>query len=785
MSLRCTLEQSLFTMGNRLAQARADVERWLAEPAASCRALDLSQLEDRVMLSASPAAQAILSEAPVAAVDDALPSGDPAIAAESQSILLSANTPDVPAVADADGTDQTGDESPPEAQSQSIVVDPRDRVVAHYSIGYSASNPETRMVRPDLIERGWEDFVARQIEPALDAGFQRIMLHNPFGIPVDSETGETQIMQFEQYLAAQQELPALAEGFVEAWQPITERGVEVIAYFGGPHNSPTMRALEGDMDAWWDRAWDALQPALDAGMSIGIDNSAPRLASSPTFLLAEALRERGVRVYIEARPHNVNPLWFDYPVVVRDPTWIATDPGLSGRHPIVYSRFPRNEQLSSEILRLIRPNEEEDAQWSRLKQALMDGNSATTYAQNVILPRRGNMNLDELLEFAGVGSVPTHIHLAASGQVGLTYTIVAAPEHGSLTVATGSGSVVTYTPDPGFSGTDSFQFAARLGDQQSEAGTITLTVHSLLAAEDPGDVPDPDQGTLVTPDLDGGPNVPPDTGPGVIPDGDDDPDQGTLVTPDLDGGPIVPPDSGPGVIPAGDAAEALRFGLHDLPDPDQPVTTDWTKDRSQPTKRSAVDLRPLSSGFLAAGRKELLPFGMNEPLPFGTAEPAYYGLATQGGTAEEAATDVSQTEPVSETIAEPGPPADSPPTRRSGEAGVVADALQVVTDPESLGPRPPEIATPRSEVAPAVDQPSRTAKPKAAEPAQEPTEYPTTDLPDDTVDDEGPTVSVVAAALGTAAALSAAAAAHFGGSLPKSGTIDRAEGRLKREHSDA
>jgi hypothetical protein len=768
-------------MGNRLAEARADVERWLSEPAASCRALDLSQLEDRVMLSASPAAQAILSEAPVAAVDDALPSGDPAIVAESQSILLSANTPDPPAAADAGDTDQTGDESPPEAQSQSIVVDPRDRVVAHYSIGYSASNPETRMVRSDLIERGWEDFVATQIEPALDAGFQRIMLHNPFGIQVDSETGETQIMQFEQYQAAQQELPALAEGFVEAWQPITERGVEVIAYFGAPHNSPAMQALESDMDAWWDRAWEALQPALDAGMSIGIDNSAPRLASSPTFLLAEALRERGVRVYTEARPHNTNPLWFDYPVVLRDITWTSSDPGISGNHPIVYSRFPRNDQLSGEILRLIRPNEEEDAQWSRLKQVLMDGNSATAYAQNVILPRRGNMNLDELLEFAGVGSVPTHIHLAASGQVGVSYTIVAAPEHGSLTVHPGNGSVVTYTPDPGFSGTDSFQFVSRLGEQQSEAGTITLTVHSLLAAGDPGDVPDPDQGTLVTPDLDGGPIVPPDTGPAVIPDGDDGPDQGTLVTPDLDGGPIVPPDSGPAVIPAGDAAEALRFGLHDLPDPDQPVITDWANDRIQPTKRSAVDLRPLSSGFLvAAGQKELLPFGMNKPLPLGTAEPAYYGLATQEGTAEEDATDASQTEPVSETTAEPGPPANSPPTRRSGEAGVVADALQVVTDPEPLDPRPPKTTTPRSEVAPTADQPSKTAKPKAAEPAQEAAEFPATDLPDDTVDDEGPRVSVVAAALGTAAALSAAAAAHFGGSLPKSGTMDRAEGRLKK-----
>jgi hypothetical protein len=160
---------------------------------------------------------------------------------------------------------------------------------------------------------------------------------------------------------------------------------------------------------------------------------------------------------------------------------------------------------------------------------------------------------------------------------------------------------------------------------------------------------------------------------------------------------------------------------------------------------------------------------MNEPLPFGTAEPAYYGLATQGGTAEEAATDASQTEPVSETTVEPGPPADSPPTHRSSEAGVVVDAGQVATDPEPLDPRPPKTTTLRGELVPTADQPSKTAKPKAAEPAQEPAEYPATEVPDDTVDDEGPRVSVVAAALGTAAALSAAAAAHFGGSLPKSG----------------
>ena len=128
MPLHRALERSLFSMGNRLAQARADIEDWLSEPPPSCRPLDLSELEDRVMLSASPAVEASLAEAPSATVDDILPNGDPAMAAESESVLLSAVAPDAATSTDADNTNQpdlAGDESRGLPSCRNSVLGPR------------------------------------------------------------------------------------------------------------------------------------------------------------------------------------------------------------------------------------------------------------------------------------------------------------------------------------------------------------------------------------------------------------------------------------------------------------------------------------------------------------------------------------------------------------------------------------------------------------------------------------------------------------------------------------
>ena len=51
---------------------------------------------------------------------------------------------------------------------------------------------------------------------------------------------------------------------------------------------------------------------------------------------------------------------------------------------------------------------------------------------------------------------------------------VAAPTHGTLDNFDDSGGGFTYTPDPGFTGTDTFTY--RLEDVESNTATVTITV---------------------------------------------------------------------------------------------------------------------------------------------------------------------------------------------------------------------------------------------------------------------------------------------------------------------
>jgi len=57
----------------------------------------------------------------------------------------------------------------------------------------------------------------------------------------------------------------------------------------------------------------------------------------------------------------------------------------------------------------------------------------------------------------------------------LTYTIVAPPTHGALS---GSGPNVTYTPDTGYSGMDSFTFIVNDGTVDSAPATVTIQISS-------------------------------------------------------------------------------------------------------------------------------------------------------------------------------------------------------------------------------------------------------------------------------------------------------------------
>src|SRR5207249_1428430 len=70
---------------------------------------------------------------------------------------------------------------------------------------------------------------------------------------------------------------------------------------------------------------------------------------------------------------------------------------------------------------------------------------------------------------------PVAITLVATDADGdtLTYTVASPPANGSLS---GTASNLTYTPNPGFSGTDSFSFTAKDSQSTSNLATISITV---------------------------------------------------------------------------------------------------------------------------------------------------------------------------------------------------------------------------------------------------------------------------------------------------------------------
>ena len=55
----------------------------------------------------------------------------------------------------------------------------------------------------------------------------------------------------------------------------------------------------------------------------------------------------------------------------------------------------------------------------------------------------------------------------------MTYNVMVAPQHGALQV---NGSVVTYTPAPGYHGTDKYTFSGNDGKTDSNTGTVFITV---------------------------------------------------------------------------------------------------------------------------------------------------------------------------------------------------------------------------------------------------------------------------------------------------------------------
>lgn len=201
--------------------------------------------------------------------------------------------------------------------------DASQRLVHWEQIGGSTVNDAVRNVGWSMHQVGWQGYVDGRFAQLQQMGVKRIFLHNPFGI-LNSEP----YFQFDQYIHAQEAgLTWLTEGFVEAWRPITQQGVEVIAYIGTMFSDPDFVGLSDDQ--FIDRVVRSLRPLIDAGMSVGLDSIVGETQTSRPFMVAQALRNSGIRVYAENRPPRDFTWWHDFGGVYYNEGFLLDTPELN------------------------------------------------------------------------------------------------------------------------------------------------------------------------------------------------------------------------------------------------------------------------------------------------------------------------------------------------------------------------------------------------------------------------------------------------------------------------
>jgi len=270
---------------------------------------------------------------------------------------------------DGGDNDSGGNVSAPSpSQGSDLHIDEvRDRVLAWYPVGIT-NEPSNRNVRDALVNEGWNDsgFIPNVLDAlkANDRGFHRVLLHTP--------CGRVKPVQFDAFLEASdmQQLHRVTEGFVDAWRrnvtdPALGRNIEVIGYIGNPDADEDSRRVYNNQGeaAFFDRAWKAVQPLLDAEMAIGIDGAAATEKDSLTYRFTQKLKERASKVYIEANPAREDEWWLNEPVIVLDETWRKRENN---------DMWASREEIGAELIRIVRT----DREW-------VEGHSSTAWPAEV------------------------------------------------------------------------------------------------------------------------------------------------------------------------------------------------------------------------------------------------------------------------------------------------------------------------------------------------------------------------------------------------------------------
>ncbi|MBL9122766.1 MAG: hypothetical protein JNG90_03980 [Planctomycetaceae bacterium] len=206
---------------------------------------------------------------------------------------------------------------------------------AHRIIGYfgisSGSDSSRRYVQFVTPQTGWQGFVNTQLKPIIAQGVRRFLLWMPHGRearPRKQLMGNRWVetsLRFDAYSLARKSTANnwFTQGFAEAIYPITQAGVEIIAYVGTLHGAPEFDSLSAGQAKW--EAMKAIAPLIDARCSIALDTSIYSKPGHYVYDFAQMLKQSGYKYYIEPTPHVDGPHWFNSPCVVSNDQWTAVN----------------------------------------------------------------------------------------------------------------------------------------------------------------------------------------------------------------------------------------------------------------------------------------------------------------------------------------------------------------------------------------------------------------------------------------------------------------------------
>lgn len=188
------------------------------------------------------------------------------------------------------------------------------RIVSYWGIA-SGGDDTVRYVQFLTKKTGWRGFVNhRDFQAQLDAGITRFLLWMPFGREkemrkqtVAGHTFDT-LLRFDAYQqAVAANLPWLTENFVEQFRPLTDKGIQIIAYMGSLAGSPEFEVESGIVRRQWLDA--SIDPFEDAQCDYAFDTAVRAPIGHYCTNIAAGLRRKGTRVYCEAMPMQAYPHW--------------------------------------------------------------------------------------------------------------------------------------------------------------------------------------------------------------------------------------------------------------------------------------------------------------------------------------------------------------------------------------------------------------------------------------------------------------------------------------------